>query len=91
MDGRYAVVRAIPEPVALDAANDVLAAAQEGRQHLEVAHQAHCLDDWKGYLDAAARVDLCLREIRDTARRWAGDVMGAPVVSPDQMPLLWAA
>lgn len=91
MAGRIGALRVIPEARALDRANDVLAAAQEGRRHLEVAHQAHCMDDWEQYLHAAGRVDLCLREIRDTARQWADDVTGAPKVSPNQLPLRLAA
>lgn len=91
MDGRYAVLRLIPECEAMDRANDVLAAAQEGRQHLEKAHQAHCLNDWPNYLNSAGRVDLCLREIRDAARQWADDVSSAPEISPDQLPLQLAA
>jgi len=91
MDGRIATFRVVSEVHALDRANDVLASAQEGRRELERAHQAHWQDDPQGFLTHIGRADLCLREIRDTARQWAGDLAEAPEVSPDQLPLLLAA
>jgi hypothetical protein len=91
MDGRYAVLRAIPEAQALDTANDVLALSQEGRLHLVAAHSAHVQDDWGEYLNAVDRIDQTFRIIRDTARRWADDVTAAPQVDPNQLPLRLAA
>lgn len=91
MDGRFAVLRAIPEAKALDTANDVLALSQEGRVRLVQAHTAHVQDDWAKYLDAVDRIDRTFRDIRDTARRWADDVTAAPQISPDQLPLQLAA
>lgn len=87
MDGRFAVIRAIPEAQALDVANDVLALSQEGRLHLVAAHSAHVADDWGEYLHAVDRIDRTFRDIRDTARRWADDVNSAPAISPGQLPL----
>lgn len=91
MDGRFAVIRAIPEAKALDTANDVLAPSQEGRLHLVAAHSAHVQDDWGEYLNAVDRIDLTFRLIRDSARRWADDVTNAPQIDPDQLPLQLAA
>lgn len=91
MDRRMAVYRAIAECRALDAANDVLALSQEGRVHLVAAHSAHVQDDWGQYLNAVDRIDQTFRQIRDSARRWADDVMAAPVIDPNQLPLQLAA
>lgn len=102
MDGRYTVLRVLPECTALDRANDVLALSQEGRVHLVqqiqeakrlvlLAYERHVMDDWSGFLNAADRLDKTLTDMRDTARLWAEDVMGAPQVSPDQLPLQLAA
>lgn len=87
MDGRYSVVRAIPESVALDRANDVLALSQEGREHLAHAYEAHVLSDWASYLFETDRLQRALIGIRDVARLWADDVLAAPEVHPDQLPL----
>ena len=87
MDGRCVVIRAIPEVKALDTANDVLALSQEGRLHLVAAHSAHVADDWGEYLHAVDRIDRTFRDIRDVSRRWADDVMNAPQIDPNQLPL----
>ena len=87
----YSIYRAIPEAKALDAANDVLALSQEGRLHLVKAHTAHVRDDWGAYLDAVDRINRAFADIADTSRRWADDVMAAPQISPDQLPLALAA
>ena len=89
MDGRFAVLRAIPECRALDTANDVLALSQEGRVRLVMlaqeakaliaaAYEHHVMDDWAGFLDVMSRLDRDLTEIRDASRRWADDVTSAP-------------
>jgi len=91
MDGRYGVLRVLPECTALDRANDVVALSQEGRLRLVQAHSAHVKNDWSRYLDAVDRIDRSFREIGETARRWAADVTEAPQISPDQLPLLLAA
>lgn len=87
MDARYAVIRAIPETLALDAANDVLALSQEGRVHLAHAYESHVMADWASYLYETERLDQRLRDIRDTARRWADAVIAAPEIHADQLPL----
>lgn len=91
MDGRFAVLRGIPETAALDRANDVLALSQEGRVYLARAYEAHVQDDWSRYLDATSRLHDKLVEIRDVARHWADEVMEAPIVSPNQLTLLEVA
>lgn len=87
MDGRYAVIRAIPETEALDYAGDVLALAHEGRRDLECAYQAHVMDDWSRFLHHVGRLDETFREITGTARRWAEGVQSAPQICPNQLPL----
>lgn len=87
MDARFAVYRLLPECEALDYANDVLALSQEGRTHLERAYQAHVMSDWAGYLHETEDIQRSLLDLRDTARRWADDVMAAPAVCPDQIAL----
>lgn len=87
MDGRFSVVRAIPESVALDRANDVLALSQEGREHLAHAYEAHIVSDWASYLYETDRLNQALVAIRDVARLWADEVRTAPEAQPDQLPL----
>lgn len=91
MDGRCSVIRAIPEVRALDAANDVLALSQDGRDDLERAHQAHWMGDAPAFLKYLNRADGSFRAIRDVSRRWADDVMTAPQIDPTQLPLHRAA
>jgi hypothetical protein len=91
MDGRCRNFRLVSESAALDRANDVLALANEGYGHLDRSHKAHVSGDLDRYLLEAIDCAEALGRIRNTARRWADDVMGAPEISPDQLPLLLAA
>jgi hypothetical protein len=81
VDRRFSVIRAIPESKALDAANDIVALAQEGRVYLVRAHAAHVQDDWGAYLDAVDRINTTFAAIGNTARRWASDISAAPLAA----------
>jgi hypothetical protein len=81
VDRRFAVVRAIPEARALDAASDIVALTQEGRAHLVRAHAAHVRDDWGAYLDAVDGINTAFVRINTTARRWATDITAAPLAA----------
>lgn len=87
----FSIYRAIPEAIALDAANDVRALAGEGMTHLQRAYHAHLKDDWMVYLNETQDVVDRLYQIGERAKRWAADVEGSPLIPPGQIQLALAA
>lgn len=71
IDRRFVRLRALPESVALDYANDISALAAEAHSHLTAQR--------------VLKVSDALFEIHGTARKWAGEVEEAPVISADQL------
>lgn len=70
---------------ALDAWDDVDSLAAESRGHLERAHEAHCTNDWSGYLRAIDSMNRRLIHIRVIARERKGEIEAAPVIPKDQL------
>lgn len=87
----FSIYRAIPEAVALDAANDVPRLGGGGMTHLERAYHAHVREDWMDFLNETQDVVDRLYQIGERAKRWAADVEGSPLISPGQIQLALAA
>jgi hypothetical protein len=78
------------KPRALEHAMDVLSLVAECRAHLGQAHEAHCVNDWKRYLDSVAHINDGLTSIRHLVRAEAAYIEAADVIAPGQLSLLAA-
>lgn len=78
------------KPRALERDMDVLSLVAECRKHLGHAHEAHCINDWKLYLDSVAHINDGLTSIRHLVKADAAYIEAAPVVAPGQLSLLAA-